>query len=197
MNGYSSTYVSFLEKRKGTWRKEGEERNYLRDILITVTRKLLNCSFVTFKRKEMYRIRYRKYRLSSKTTFFPSFAVDFRCKETRFHGHKVLRVFLYWLDVPRAGKLRQKKLKLDVERERKRRRGKGEGEKDREKERDSSKECFVWNHPHRYPLSFYIFAHFHTATASQWKKRIPSLYLDLVQLFTFYRNTYYTDESLF
>ena len=126
MNGYSSTYVSFLEKRKGTWRKEGEERNYLRDILITVTRKLLNCSFVTFKRKEMYRIRYRKYRLSSKTTFFPSFAVDFRCKETRFHGHKVLRVFLYWLDVPRAGKLRQKKLKLDAERERERE-GEGRG----------------------------------------------------------------------
>lgn len=140
----------------------------------------------------MYRIRYRKYRYIRiiENNIFPRGFSVCSAKKLDFTATKC-SVFLYWLDVPRTGKLRQKKLKLDAER------GRGGGGGDREKERDSSKERFVWNHPHRYPLSFYIFVHFHTATASQWKKRIPSLYLDLLQLFTFYRNTYYTDESLF
>ena len=77
-----------------------------------------------------------------KQRFFLRSPWIFGAKKLDFTATKC-SVFLYCLDVPRAGKLRQKKLKLDVERERKRRRGKGEGEKDREKERDSSKECFV------------------------------------------------------
>lgn len=110
-----------------TWRKEGEERNYLRDILIKVTRKVLNCSFVTFKRKEMYRIRYRKYRYIRiiENNIFPRGFSVCSAKKLDFTATKC-SVFLYWLDVPRTGKLRQKKLKLDAER--------GEGEIERKRE---------------------------------------------------------------